>query len=322
MKSGYFKVILISMFVIFSLTTARASLNPIIDNPLDCAALKEAIDTSITNLELIPDISKLPTIEFYQNIIAQIHFSTSSVIGEKEASPSFYEIGTFFLAAHFNRNKLAKSILLEERRYTNNILIKSWIESELLVLEKIELLKHIKQQNNNFKLRLPKFKANFEEFERLTQKTNSVLYSEKHEFIKNHNIAMLSEILHDEAEQLSSEGKVQSAIQKFDLSSSLLAKISDSESSFTGAMIMSARSISDMGQFFQALVRYKKLLLNSTSNIDPIVVSIIYEDIADIYSQLHLYTKATDYYHKAMNLNKNNKSSYKRLKLKLMTIEN
>lgn len=317
------KPLLIIVWSTFLFMPFFAFANEESDYHLNTTLLKESVKLAIENLELIPNTEKQNITNYYQDILSSIHLSTSVITDNKIMDPTFYGIGTFFIAKHFGKLTLAKKILVEERRFASDILMKSWMEGELLQIEKMKYTKELLRSvpKSTFQNRTLQ-NDSFDALERINHKVNSVLYSEKLVHDEFKWILQASEILRNEAEQLASEGNLQGSILKIDLVASLLTSHPISTPNKIGPRIIAARTISDLGQLFQALVRYKRLLISTDPESNKIWHAIIYEDIGDLYLQMNLFIKAKEAYTNAISIANTENDSHLRLNKKLNLLRN
>ena len=295
-------------------------------NRLDEQLIRKVVENAISNLELNPELHRLDALIFANAIESQLHLTAASLNGHKPKDQVFYGIGAYFIAKHFGREAIAEAILLEERRFAEDFIFKSWIDAELLKIQRKRLLKNVGVFGKYIGLnKIPVYEEgnNGIEFESLFKPLESgkTLYSEKLEENEYRKFILAGEALRSQAEDLAGEGKLKTAIQKLDYSTKLIARVHKNTENYFGPFILTARMLNDLGQPFAAIIRYKQLSIELDSTNYNIWKAIVEEDLGDVYLELEQNQMAKISYLKAKRFFEGKQDSIERLNNKLERLE-
>ncbi len=306
MKS-FIKLILLTFVFIYSGTFMSSTFAQ--PYRLEKKVLEKVVKTSISNLEINPELYRLDPFIFFQAIQTQVYLAASQITGGQELEQTFYGIAMYFVATHFGREKLAETLLLEERKYADDPLFRGWIDNELLKLQRKLLYKNV----GIFGRTLGFSRQMLEEPEIFNEETfMAIPASIEVETSSNtdqdviDNSIRASSALKNMAEKQVAEGKLKSAVQNLDQSAEILAAPLKGSKNYPSPYILTARQIADLGLSFAAIIRYKRILQKCGDSISNEWKVVIHEDLGDIYSKLKLKEQALTEYNLAIEFSREN----------------
>lgn len=265
------------------------------------------VDTVVNKLNFDPEVHSLSDDEFYARSSLLVQMAVEGVDASPAVFPNVFsfEEAVYAVALKFGRFGVARTVLLELRRETENYIKHKWILSELFKVEKAFLLSVTRTSVPGLFLQVPvqPYEENIFDFQyRMGAATRNEisLYSDGSGPNDSYELAEVARILETDAAHYAQTRQPGLAVSRIDKATKIYGTIDSSEGAKIARQIWAARFMRDLGLTLPSVVRLLKVHTTAVTNGETHWRGVAAEELGDIYLKIGMKDHAFKFYEDAV----------------------